>query len=220
MAFGALIFDMDGTIVDNMRFHDDAWEIWHRKHHLPFDKATFFSRTAGRTNAEILGEYFPKRSPEELVALSEDKEALYEEAFKPHVAPVRGLLDLMAKADAAHVPMAVATAAPPRNIAVVLDPIGIRNRFATIVSPSQGYRGKPHPDIFLVAAERMGVKPADCLVFEDAPLGIEAARRAGMKAVAVLTMLKAEAFAHFDNVIAAVHDFGELDADRLLRKVV
>jgi len=206
-----LIFDMDGTIVDNMRYHDDAWEAWHAKYALPFDRPSFFGRTAGRTNPEIIGEMFPDLAPDEIVARGMEKEALYVELYRPHVRAVSGLVELMARAEAAAVPMAVGTAAPNDNIAVVLDTLALRERFRTIVSPSQGFRGKPHPDMFLAAAERMGVAPAECVVFEDAPLGVEAARRAGMRAVAMLTMLKAPDFAAFDNVIAAVPTFAELD---------
>lgn len=207
-----LIFDMDGTIVDNMRYHDDAWEAWHAKYALPFDRPSFFGRTAGRTNPEIISEMFPDLSSEEIVARGMEKEALYVDLYRPHVRAVSGLSDLMARAEAANVPMAVGTAAPNDNIAVVLDTLALRARFRTIVSPSQGFRGKPHPDMFLAAAERMGVAPAECVVFEDAPLGVEAARRAGMRAVAMLTMLKAPDFAACDNVIAAVPTFADLDS--------
>ena len=213
----ALIFDMDGTIVDNMRFHDDAWEIWHRDNGLPFERDGFFARTAGKANAEILASYFPNAAAAEIDRLSEVKEELYRANFRPHVAPLAGLLALMARAEAAGVKMAVATAAPPANIEVVLDTLAIRDRFATVVSPSQGYRGKPHPDMFLAAAERMGVAPADCLVFEDAPLGVEAAKAAGMRAVALLTMLAAADFTRFDNVIASAPDFSALDGLAALR---
>lgn len=206
----ALIFDMDGTIVDNMRFHDDAWEAWHQQYGVPFDRATFFARTAGRTNPEIITELFPGLPQDVIVARGMEKERLYVDLYRPHVAPLEGLLNLMARAEAAGVPMAVGTAAPNDNIAVVLDSIGIRARFSTIVSPSQGYRGKPHPDMFLAAAERMQVAPEHCVVFEDAPLGVEAARRAGMRAVGMLTMLGAGAFSSFDNVIAEVPHFTAL----------
>ena len=81
----------------------------------------------------------------------------------------------------------------------------------TVVSPADGLRGKPHPDIFLEAARRLGVAAADCIVFEDAPLGIEAARRAGMRAVALTTTMAADSFAGFDNVLAIVPDFAALD---------
>lgn len=213
----ALIFDMDGTIVDNMRFHDDAWESWHAGHGLPFDKASFFTQTAGMAVGEIVGPHFPDADADEVARLGEAKEALYRESYRPHVAPLAGLLALMDRADAAGIPMAVASAAPPANIDVVLDTLGIRARFATIIAPSQGFRGKPNPDLFLGAAERMKVAPETCLVFEDAPLGVEAARRAGMRAVALLTMLGADAFAAFDNVIASAKDFAVLDGLPALR---
>lgn len=213
----ALIFDMDGTIVDNMRFHDDAWESWHVSNNLPFDRETFSARTAGMALGEIVGPYFPNATADEIAAMGDAKEALYREAYRPHVAATAGLLDLMARADAAGVPMAVGTAAPPDNIEVVLDALDLRRRFATIVSPSQGYRGKPHPDMFLAAAERMKVDPADCIVFEDAPLGVEAARRAGMRAVALLTLLGPEGFAAYDNLIASAPDFTALDGLPALR---
>lgn len=213
----ALIFDMDGTMVDNMRFHDDAWEIWHREQGLPFQRDGFFKATAGKANAEILGGYYPDADAETIARLSESKEELYRTNYRPHVAALGGLLELMARAEEQGLPMAVASAAPPANIDVVLDTLAIRQRFATIVSPSQGFRGKPHPDMFLAAAERMGVPAQSCIVYEDAPLGVEAARRAGMRAVALLTMLDAADFAGFDNVIASARDFTGLDGLPALR---
>ena len=206
-----LIFDMDGTLVDNMRFHDDSWEKWHADLGLPFDRAGFFGRTAGRSGPEIIGEMFPDKSREELVALEDAKEVIYRALYRPHLAPMAGLLPLLDQADAHGLPMAVGTAAPPGNVDFTLDGLGLRHRFRTIVSPSQGFRGKPHPDMFLAAAERMGVAPEECLVFEDAPLGVEAARRAGMRAVVLLTTAPAETFAHFDHVIALAPDFASLD---------
>ncbi len=213
----ALIFDMDGTIVDNMRFHDDAWESWHLRNALPFDRVSFSARTAGMAISEIVGPYFPAATADEIAAMGEAKEALYREAYRPHIAAMTGLLDLMARAEAAGVPMAVATAAPPPNVELVLDTLSLRPRFVTVVSPSQGFRGKPHPDMFLAAAERMKVEPADCIVFEDAPLGVEAARRAGMRAVALLTLLDADGFAAYDNLIATARDFAALDGLPALR---
>lgn len=213
----ALIFDMDGTIVDNMRFHDDAWESWYGQYGLPFERATFSQRTAGMAISDIIGPHFPGADAAELDRLAEEKESVYRETYRPHVAALGGLVELLDRARSHGVPVAVGTAAAPPNIALILDTLSLRERFATIVSPSQGFRGKPHPDMFLAAAERMGVAPGDCIVFEDAPNGVEAARRAGMRAVAVLTMLPAEAFAAFDNVVASVRDFAALDGHPALR---
>lgn len=213
----ALIFDMDGTVVDNMRFHEAAWGRLLTEHGLPFDAESFFRKTAGMASPEILGPLFPDADAARIAALGHDKEIYYREAYGPHVVPLAGLLALMARADAAKVPMALATAAPPGNVDLVLDKLGLRERFVTVVSPSQGFRGKPNPDLFLEAARRMDVSAADCLVFEDAPNGIEAARRAGMRAMALLTMLDARAFAAYDNLIASGPDFAALDGFPALR---
>lgn len=207
----ALIFDMDGTIVDNMRYHEAAWGRLLTEHGLPFDADEFFRRTAGMASREILAPLFPDADEARIDALGHDKEIYYREAYAPHVAPLPGLLPLIGRAMSHGVPIAVATAAPPGNIDIVLDTLELRPFLRTIVSPSQGFRGKPHPDLFLAAAERMGVEPADCIVFEDAPNGIEAARRAGMRAVALLTMIEADAFAGFDNIVASATDFTALD---------
>lgn len=209
----ALIFDMDGTVVDNMGVHNEAWDAWHRREGLPFDEATFFARTAGRTNAEIIGGLYPERGADEIAALGEAKEAVYREIYTPRVKAVDGLLDLLDEAERRNLRLALATAAPPPNIALVLDALGLRARFAAIVSPAMGLRGKPHPDIFLRAAESLGVEPSRCLVFEDAPLGVEAARRAGMRAVALTTMLRPHDFGGFDNVIETRPDFVGFDLD-------
>jgi beta-phosphoglucomutase len=212
MRFRGLIFDMDGTLVDNMRVHNESWALWFAKHGLPFDAARFFEATAGRTNPDIIADLMPGLSLAERQALGEEKEAIYRDLYAPHVAPLPGLLDFLHFSESRGLPKAVGTAAPFGNIAVVLDTLSLRARFDTIVSPGEGFRGKPHPDMFLEAARRMQVPAAECLVFEDAPLGIEAARRAGMKAVAMTTMLDADAFGAFDNVVAAMADYTGLPA--------
>ena len=209
----ALIFDMDGTVVDNMGVHEEAWSAWHDREGLPFDGGTFFARTAGRTNAEIIAALYPERTVEEIARLGEAKEAVYRELYGPRVKAVDGLTELLGAAENRGLRLALATAAPPPNIALVLDALSLRARFEAIVSPALGLRGKPYPDIFLHAAQQLGVPPSRCLVFEDAPLGVEAARRARMRVVALTTTLGLSDFAAFDNVIETRGDFRGFDLD-------
>jgi beta-phosphoglucomutase len=97
-----------------------------------------------------------------------------------------------------------------------LDEMNLRRHFDAVVGAADVKQGKPHPDVFLKAAEKLGVNPADCIVFEDAPMGVEAARRAGMRAVVITTTLPAEAFEEFDNVIAIIKDYTGLSVEDLL----
>jgi beta-phosphoglucomutase family hydrolase len=212
----AFIFDMDGTIVDNMAFHTKSWLAFFERRGHALDADEFFRATAGRQGHEImrtyLGEHITKESSAELDA---EKEALYRELYGPHLEAVPGFDRLIANAKADGVALAVATAAPNDNIVFTLDGLDLRKHFKAVVGAADVARGKPNPDVFLLAAERCGVAPEHCIVFEDAPLGVEAARRAGMRAVVLTTTLPAEAFAEFDNVICVARDFSELNIAEL-----
>lgn len=212
----AFIFDMDGTIVDNMAYHTKAWLAFFAARGQVLDADAFFRATAGRQGHEILSTYLGDEvSESQQVALNAEKEALYRELYGPHLASVAGFDALIASARQDDVALAVGTAAPNENIAFTLDGLGLRRHFDAIVGANDVWRGKPHPDIFQMAAQRAGALPRDCIVFEDAPLGVEAARRAGMRAVVLTTTLPAEAFAEFDNVIGIVSDFSALTIERL-----
>lgn len=207
VALGAVLFDMDGTLIDSMPLHHRSWQLWHDELGLGFDEAGFFEATAGRTNLEILTDLFPAKPRAELDALAWRKEELYRELAATELQLIAGAEAVCQAARARGLKLAVCTAAPPENIAVAFERFGMSGWVDTVTSPADGLRGKPHPDIFLAAAERLGVPPAACLVFEDAPLGIEAARRAGMAAVALTTTLPAEAFAGSSNLISTMPDF-------------
>jgi beta-phosphoglucomutase family hydrolase len=212
----AFIFDMDGTIVDNMGFHTDSWLAFFARRGKNFDADEFFRETAGRQGREIIRAHLGADIPDDEVAvLTQEKDAVYREMYGPHRKTIAGFDELIAQAKVRGVKLAVATAAPPPNITFILDELGVRRHFDAVVGAADVAHGKPHPDVFLKAAERLGVAPEDCIVFEDAPLGVEAARRAGMRAVVLTTTLPAEAFAQFDNVIKIVRDFSELTIDDL-----
>ena len=212
----ALIFDMDGTIVDNMAFHTKSWITFFERRGHAIDADAFFRATAGRQGGEIIRSHFgADLGDEEVMTLNHEKEAVYRELYAPHRKAVEGFEDLIADAKSQGMALAVGTAAPPANVEFTLDGLDLRRHFDAIVGATDVARGKPHPDVFLEAAKRCGAEPADCIVFEDAPLGVEAARRAGMRAVVLTTTLPAEAFAEFDNVITIVSDFSQLSLDDL-----
>ncbi|MDB5748468.1 MAG: beta-phosphoglucomutase [Massilia sp.] len=212
----ALIFDMDGTIVDNMAFHTQSWVTFFERRGRDIDADEFFRTTAGRQGKEIIRSHMGEHlADEEVATLNHEKEAVYRELYAPHLKAVAGFEDLIADARSQGVALAVGTAAPPANVEFTLDGLDLRRHFDAIVGATDVARGKPHPDVFIEAARRCGALPSDCIVFEDAPLGVEAARRAGMRTVVITTTLPAESFAEFDNVIAIVSDFSELSLDAL-----
>jgi beta-phosphoglucomutase family hydrolase len=213
---GAFIFDMDGTIVDNMAFHTRSWITFFEQRGMSIDAEEFFRTTAGRQGREIIRSHMGEHlDDDEVLALNLEKETVYRELYGPHRKTVGGFDELIARAKLKGIKLAVATAAPNANIEFTLDGLDLRRHFDVVVGAADVARGKPNPDGFLLAAERCGVAPEHCIVFEDAPLGVEAARRAGMRCVVLTTTLPAAAFAEFDNVIAIASDFSALDIDAL-----
>jgi beta-phosphoglucomutase len=206
----ALLFDLDGTLIDSMPHHHTAWVEWHARRGLKIDADSFFVSTAGRSNDEIFADMLPGTSAAEIAVLVDEKETLYREFAAPSLALIAGAKDFVQRAKAAGLRLAVCTASTPQNMALAFQRFGIDAWVETVVSPADGLRGKPHPDIFLEAARRLGIAPCHCVVYEDAPLGVEGARRAGMQAVALTTTLPASAFAEFDNLLAIAADFTTL----------
>lgn len=226
MTLRALLFDLDGTLIDSMPHHHQAWIEWHARRGNAVDPASLFATTAGRSNAEILLDLFPNHTPQQRDEMAAEKESLYRQRASEGLELIAGARAFVGKAREAGMRLAVCTASTPENIAFAFDRHGIAGWVDAVTSPADvrsgpgggaRLRGKPHPDIFLEAATRLGVSPSECLVFEDAPLGVEAARRAGMMAVALTTTLSAEAFPAFDNLIAITPDFTSLDFDTLKR---
>ncbi|UUZ54679.1 HAD family phosphatase [Massilia sp. H-1] len=212
----AFIFDMDGTIVDNMSFHTASWITFFQRRGKDIDADEFFRTTVSRQGQEIIRSHLgDELLDDEVHTLNLEKESVYRELYEPHRKTVDGFDDLVGQAKLRGVALAVATAAPNANITFTLDGLDLRRHFDHVVGAADVARGKPHPDVFLLAAERCGVAPEHCIVFEDAPLGVEAARRAGMRCVVLTTTLPATAFAEFDNVIHIASDFSQLTIDEL-----
>lgn len=214
----AFLFDLDGTLIDSMPHHHDAWVAWHARRGLAIDADAFFIATAGRSNDEILADMFPAASAAERLAMAHEKETLYREFAAPKLALVAGAQEFIERSLAAGIRLAVCTASTPENMKLAFARFPIDRWVETVVSPADGLRGKPHPDIFLEAARRLGLAPARCIVFEDAPLGIEGARRAGMGAVALTTTLPLSAFSSYPNLLASAADFRTLAPSALTKE--
>jgi beta-phosphoglucomutase-like phosphatase (HAD superfamily) len=215
----ALIFDMDGTMVDSMPYHARSWTEFTRRHGIAMDAAEILRRTTGRNGVECIRELFGEATPEdrawELIA---EKESVYRELFEPEFREVAGFVDFAGDAHGRGLKIAVATAGDQHNIAFVLRNLRLPEPPQAIVGGDEGLPGKPEPALFLEAARRVGAVPADCIVFEDAPFGIEAARRAGMGAVAICSSHPPEQLAG-PHVLASVRDFRELTTSNFLEKL-
>jgi len=206
----ALIFDMDGTMVDSMPWHAKAWVEYGRRQGLAIDVPDLMRRTTGRTAFECACELMGREVTEaESAEITHQKESIYRELFGAAFTEVAGFRAFARTAAERGFKIAVGTAGDRHNIAFTMSQLKLHTAPLAIVGGDEGLPGKPQPAIFLEAARRIGVTPSRCIVFEDAPFGIEAARRAGMRAVAVCTTHSASELAG-PHVIAAARDYNEL----------
>jgi beta-phosphoglucomutase family hydrolase len=211
-SFHALIFDMDGTLVDNMAFHRQTWLLWADREGIPLSHPEILAQTHG-TIGEIVARFFPNLSPEELYDVGERKEALYREIYAPYLRLLPGCDDLLEWTAKNEMPVALATAGDATNIEFTLDGLEIRSYFSALVGGEDVTQGKPHPEVFLLAAQKLGIEPEKCLVFEDSPAGVEAARLAGMKCIVVNPMNPREEFGETDHVLQWAQDYREVAAN-------
>jgi beta-phosphoglucomutase family hydrolase len=184
----ARIFDLDGVIVDSMPLHTDAWRLYLRGLGITATDADIERRMHGRSNADIVTDFIgAKLDAVQTFEHGAAKERLYRELMRDQLQRylVPGLVDFLDRC--AGLPLGVASNAESANIDLVLDGAGLRDWFQVIVNGQQVRRPKPYPDVYLRAAELLGVAPRHCVVFEDSPVGVEAARAAGMRVVGVQT---------------------------------
>ncbi|SEL35114.1 haloacid dehalogenase superfamily, subfamily IA, variant 3 with third motif having DD or ED [Variovorax sp. YR750] len=206
----AFIFDMDGTMIDSMPWHARSWVEFVARHGLELDVSDILARTTGRTGTECMRELFERElSDAECQAMVHEKEEIYRAMFSDNFTEVAGFTAFAKAAVARGLKVAVGTAGDRHNIEFAMSRLKMDPLPLAIVGGDEGFSGKPTPAIFLEAARRIGVAPERCIVFEDAPFGIEAARRGGMRAVAVCSTHTAAELAG-PHVIAAVRDYDEL----------
>ncbi len=181
-----VIFDVDGVLVDSYQAHFDAWVIVGQQRGFTISEA-MFATSFGRTSREAIVDVFglTQLSPEEIAELDLTKEAIYRDLLADTFPELDGAGELIDALHADGFKLGVGSSGPPGNVDLAVDKLARRDKFSGIITGRDVTRGKPDPQVFLYAAERMGVAPRQCCVLEDAPAGIAAAHAAGMKCIAV-----------------------------------
>jgi beta-phosphoglucomutase len=210
----AIIFDMDGTMINNMAYHLLAWERMAAELGSPLRGEALMAQLYG-SNRGVVERVFGRGrfSDAEIQQIGDTKEAYYRELYYPHIRLIDGLDAFLAHNQARGIPMALGTASNMPNIDLTLDALQIRHYFGAVVSADDVKNGKPDPETYLKAAAQLGCAPADCLVFEDVPKGVEAAANAGMQAIVLTTTHQPQDFTQFDNILRFVPDYRELMLD-------
>lgn len=207
----ALIFDMDGTMVDSMPHHASSWLTFAQKHGIDLSLDEMMRRAIGRNGLECVRVLLDQPDLDESLAwtMVHEKETLYREIFGPIFKEVAGFKQFATLARSRGLKIGVGTAGDIHNVEFALKHLQMQPAPDAIARGDEGLTGKPTPAIFLEAAKRINMPAEHCIVFEDAPFGIEAARRAGMRAVAICTGHTAEELAG-PHVMAAVANYHEL----------
>ena len=206
-------------MVNNLDVHHQAFAEFFRRYGVnrTFDD---LSRFFGKGNDDIMGELMP-RDIVERVGISElgnQKEAIYREIYAPTITPQPGLVDFLSASERCGLRCAVGSSGYRANVDFVLDRCDIRRYFEAAVAGDEVTRCKPDPEIYLTAAAKLGLEPSECVVFEDAEAGIEAAKRAGIKVVALATTFTRE-FLEGTDADYIIDDFRDIDVDTLRRLV-
>ncbi|MEJ2008128.1 MAG: HAD family phosphatase [Acidobacteriota bacterium] len=210
----AVIFDMDGVLVDSNPFHLAKWVDFLDHHKISYKEEELPELILGKRNDTAFRHFLgADLSREESKRLSEEIEETFRRVFKPHAKPLPGLDALIKECHAAGVPMAVASSAVRTNIEFVVDALGYREYFRTMVSGDEVTHPKPDPEIYLKAAEHLGVEPADAVAFEDSYVGIGAVKNAGMKCVAIASTFPFEKLEALADLV--IPSFNEINLEKL-----
>ena len=203
----ALIFDMDGTMIDNMMVHHKAWQ---RKLASLGKQMTIeqVMQEIHGVNEEIISRLFGDRfNDEEIRQIAWDKEEEYRTIFADKIALIDGLERFLDQAVEAGIPMGIGTAAPPENVKFVLDALDLRKYFSAVVSSDMVTKGKPDPEVFVKVAQQLNIPITDCVIFEDSPTGAKAAENANSHAIVITTTHKVEEFSNITSVARFINDY-------------
>ena len=210
-----VLFDMDGVLVNNLEVHREAFMEFFRRYGV---KRTFedLSRVFGMGNDDIMGELMPRDVVERvgIRELGHEKEAIYREIYAPTITPQAGLVAFLESLKSNNLLCAVGSSGYRLNVNFVLEKCNIEPYFKAIVAGDEVTRCKPDPEIYLTAATKLGLQAEECIVFEDAEAGIEAAKRAGLKVIALATTFSRE-FLQTTDADYIIDDFRDIDIELL-----
>ncbi len=206
----AFLFDLNGTMINDMAYHITAWHRIMNELGAGISLERMKEECYGK-NDELLERIFPGRfTTEEKIKMSFEKERQYQKEFKPHLKLIDGLEKFLKDAHEAGIKLGIGSAAIMFNIDFVLDGLGIRKYFDAIVSADDVINSKPDPETWSKCAEKLELQPADCIVFEDSPKGVESALNAGMKCIIITNLHQKEEFDSYKNVIGFIDDFNSV----------
>ena len=212
----AVIWDMDGVIADTAPFHFKAWQGVFNKRGTSFTEDDF-RRNFGQRNDTIIRNILDKDIlPSEIDAIATEKEKNFRQGARHNVKPLPGAVKLLKSLKEYGFSLALASSAPVANIQLVTRELGIENCFQAIVSGREVKEGKPSPQGFLLAAAKLGVKPENCLVIEDAIAGVRAAKRGGMHCLAVTNTNPKTSLAEADLVVDTLEAVSVNDLEKLI----
>jgi beta-phosphoglucomutase family hydrolase len=212
----AVIWDMDGVIVNTLDFHWEATRDFFREHGVETTKEEFLP-TFGVRFEEVIRDWLPgEHSSDELAQMVEHKEGLFRKIAKGHIRSLPGAIKLIKSLRNEGFRLAIGSSTVRANIELVLSELGVKDCFDEIVSAEDVEKGKPDPSMFLDAARRLGALPSKCVVIEDSVAGVEAAKAGGMKCVAVTNTRTGEDLHQADVIVESLEGLGPKDFDRLI----
>jgi HAD superfamily hydrolase (TIGR01509 family) len=202
----AVLWDLDGVIVDSGRHHFEAYRWLLAQHGIELTYERFFSRLFGRRNWDILRDVIPGIGEHEVERLAAEKEAKFRQLVAGNIEALPGAASLLRRAHEAGVKQAIVSSTPRANIELIIGTLGLSDCLDAIVGEEDSERGKPDPQPFTTAADRLGVPYERCVVIEDAPEGVAAGKAAGMRVIAVTTTRPSDRLASADLIIPSLED--------------
>jgi beta-phosphoglucomutase len=207
-----VLFDMDGTMIDNMMVHHRTWQLVLADLELDLTLEEVRQTIHGK-NEEILARLFgDKYGPAEIAEYAYLKEARYRKVFADDLALIDGLPAFLDDLQKHQIPMAIGTAAPQENVDWAMETLNLGQYFDTVIHAGMVQRGKPDPQVFEMAAAGIGLTTSECVVFEDSPTGVKTALNAGCPCIVITTTHTVSEFDAFPNILAFISDFRGLDA--------